>query len=186
MLLKQLIHLRLSYRLAFLSIRSSIFLVILISFLTGYSVTLTRADDYGCQVLLCLTNPGGPTQYGECVPPIERLWSDLRHFRGFPTCSGVGYSASSPVYDPYYCEPPAQLVSSPTHYHGSSGQNNDGDRVSYGEEVQCQTKLAEPLCKYLDHEQTCEWFTYRPPFVREKPHRIDLTIEGRGVQRIWY
>lgn len=44
------------------------------------------ASDYGCKVLLCLANPGGPTQYGECVPPINQLWYDLRKGRGFPTC----------------------------------------------------------------------------------------------------
>lgn len=29
-----------------------------------------HAQDWGCQVLLCLANPGGPTQYAECVGPI--------------------------------------------------------------------------------------------------------------------
>ncbi len=32
-----------------------------------------RAEEWGCQVILCLSNPGGPTQYGECRPPIEKL-----------------------------------------------------------------------------------------------------------------
>lgn len=45
-----------------------------------------RADDWGCQVILCLSNAGGPEQYGECVPPIERLWQALRHGEPFPTC----------------------------------------------------------------------------------------------------
>lgn len=45
-----------------------------------------RADDRGCQVILCLSNPGGPEQYGECVPPIEKLWAALRHGDPFPTC----------------------------------------------------------------------------------------------------
>ncbi|WP_028221018.1 hypothetical protein [Paraburkholderia oxyphila] len=54
---------------------------------------VARADDWGCQVLLCLSNPGGPEQYGACVPPIERLWSALRHGDPFPTCDfGAGGS----------------------------------------------------------------------------------------------
>ncbi|MDS0862197.1 hypothetical protein NUV25_31275 [Burkholderia pseudomultivorans] len=54
---------------------------------------VARADDWGCQVLLCLSNPGGPEQYGECVPPIEKLWSALRHGDPFPTCDfGAGGS----------------------------------------------------------------------------------------------
>lgn len=47
---------------------------------------VAHASTYGCQVLLCLANPGGPTQYSECVPPITRLWDDLDHLRPFPTC----------------------------------------------------------------------------------------------------
>lgn len=52
-----------------------------------------RADDWGCQVILCLSNPGGPEQYGECVPPIEKLWAALHHGDPFPTCDfGAGGS----------------------------------------------------------------------------------------------
>ncbi|RKE39499.1 hypothetical protein B0G76_5927 [Paraburkholderia sp. BL23I1N1] len=53
----------------------------------------SHADDWGCQVILCLSNPGGPEQYGECVPPIGRLWAALRHGDPFPTCDfGAGGS----------------------------------------------------------------------------------------------
>lgn len=41
-----------------------------------------RADDWGCQVILCLSNPGGPTQYAECRPPIEKLWRVLAKGHG--------------------------------------------------------------------------------------------------------
>lgn len=47
---------------------------------------VARADDWGCQVRLCLSNPGGPEQYTECVPPIERLWAALRDGDPVPTC----------------------------------------------------------------------------------------------------
>ena len=54
---------------------------------------VAHADDWGCQVLLCLANPGGPEQYSACVPPIGKLWSALRHGDPFPTCDfGVGGS----------------------------------------------------------------------------------------------
>ncbi|WP_425572695.1 hypothetical protein [Paraburkholderia heleia] len=57
--------------------------------LAGASISapsVAHADDWGCQVLLCLSNPGGPEQYSECVPPIEKLWSALRHGDPFPAC----------------------------------------------------------------------------------------------------
>lgn len=44
------------------------------------------ASDWGCQVLLCLSNPGGPTQYAACVPPITKLWDQLATGHAFPTC----------------------------------------------------------------------------------------------------
>ncbi|MBC8746040.1 hypothetical protein F6X42_05165 [Paraburkholderia sp. WC7.3b] len=54
---------------------------------------MARADDWGCQVLLCLSNPGGPEQYSACVPPIEKLWRALRHGDPFPICDfGAGGS----------------------------------------------------------------------------------------------
>ena len=48
----------------------------------------TSASDYGCQVLLCLSNPAGQTAVAQCVPPITQLWRDLAHVppRPFPTC----------------------------------------------------------------------------------------------------
>ncbi|MBU9576283.1 hypothetical protein [Burkholderia multivorans] len=59
--------------------------------------TLARADDWGCQVLLCLSNPGGPEQYGACVPPIEKLWTALRHGDPFPACDfSAGLASLSP------------------------------------------------------------------------------------------
>lgn len=46
---------------------------------------VAKSDDWGCQVMLCLSNPGGPEQYAECVRPIERLWAALRDGDSFPT-----------------------------------------------------------------------------------------------------
>lgn len=52
---------------------------------------VARADAWGCQVMLCLSNPGDPEQYAACEPPIERLWAALRHGDPFPTCDlGTG------------------------------------------------------------------------------------------------
>ena len=53
-----------------------------------------HAQDWGCQVLLCLANPGGPTQYAECVGPISRLGDALRRGQVFPTCRGASASTS--------------------------------------------------------------------------------------------
>ena len=65
------------------------------------SISVARADDWGCTVVLCLANPGGPTQYAACVPPVTRLWQHLKRGGAFPTCTGAGSSTSSVGYDPY-------------------------------------------------------------------------------------
>lgn len=69
--------------------------------IVGLSIGAARADDWGCTVLLCLANPGGPTQYAACVPPVTRLWSHLKRGGTFPTCSAAGQSTSPVGYDPY-------------------------------------------------------------------------------------
>ena len=56
------------------------------------------ANDLGCQVLLCLSNPGGATQYPACVPPMVKLWERLAFGGSFPGCSGGGV-AKTKVYD---------------------------------------------------------------------------------------
>jgi hypothetical protein len=48
--------------------------------------SVALADDWGCQVILCLSDPRGPEAEAACVPPIEQLWTALRHGDPFPTC----------------------------------------------------------------------------------------------------
>lgn len=66
---------------------------LLLALLTLTSIA-ARASDWGCEVLLCLSNPGGPTEYSQCRPPIERLWDHLKHGGGMPSCSMAGSSES--------------------------------------------------------------------------------------------
>ncbi len=49
-----------------------------------------RADDWGCQVLLCLSDPRGPTTERECRAPISKLRQQLAKGRAFPTCAMAG------------------------------------------------------------------------------------------------
>lgn len=49
-----------------------------------------QRSDWGCEVLLCLANPNGPTAVGECRPPIERLQQHLRRGGRFPVCTMAG------------------------------------------------------------------------------------------------
>ena len=74
------------------------------------------ASDYGCKVLLCLSNPAGPEAVSQCVPPIEQLWDDLRHHRGFPSCEMGGASSTNYGSNTWansgYCAPSLVLLDS--------------------------------------------------------------------------
>lgn len=50
------------------------------------SPVAAHADDWGCEVLLCLSNPKGPTAVSQCIPPIRKLWRSLARGHAFPTC----------------------------------------------------------------------------------------------------
>lgn len=43
--------------------------------------------DWGCEVLLCLSNPNGPKAVSQCEPPINRLYDELAHGHAFPSCT---------------------------------------------------------------------------------------------------
>lgn len=50
-----------------------------------------KADDWPCEALLCLSNPGGATQYSQCVPPMQELWQWLSQpGHSFPQCPSAG------------------------------------------------------------------------------------------------
>jgi hypothetical protein len=64
-------------------------------------------DNWGCTVFLCLANPQGPTAAAACVPPINKLWSELAKGHDFPSCD-TGSSSSSVQNQwasPSYCPP---------------------------------------------------------------------------------
>lgn len=49
----------------------------------------TQASMWGCEVLLCLSNPAGPMAVSQCVPPITKLYNALKKPKPdpFPTCA---------------------------------------------------------------------------------------------------
>ncbi|WP_429440833.1 hypothetical protein [Paraburkholderia sp. GAS33] len=74
--------------------RSSIFLAAIAATLLPSRFAL--ADDWGCQVVLCLADPRGPEAESACVPPIGKLWTALRHGDPFPTCNFNSSSTDLP------------------------------------------------------------------------------------------
>lgn len=149
---------------------------------------MARADDWGCQVLLCLSNPGGATEYTECRPPIQRLWKRLARGHSFPICSGVGFTATKPRYEPYYCDAGFRLIT------------RSGDRGR--DEVGCVSTepktVSTNMCRhdgnegvrghwhFEDGQRVCKAFVTQRPHVRDQPRYVDVTIDGVGRQRVWF
>ncbi|MEY9558877.1 hypothetical protein ABIA26_001218 [Sinorhizobium fredii] len=151
------------------------------------SDSIARADDWGCEVILCLSNPGGATQYAPCRPPIHRLWRELARGHAFPTCSSVGFRASRPRYEPYSCDEGFRLTTR------SSDRGNEASCVSTAPQTvsnsECHYERAgSAISSRWDHlggERQCRRYVTRRPKVRSKPHFVDVTIDGIGRQRVW-
>ncbi|PZM12894.1 hypothetical protein [Rhizobium tubonense] len=153
-----------------------------------------RADDWGCQVILCISNPGGPTQYAECRPPIEKLWDWLAKGHSFPTCSGVGFQSSRPHYEPYYCSADYRLSA------GYGPRGNDATCISTSPQAVSDSfcrqdrdgggenngSVMSPRWQNQNGRYQCIAYTVARPLVREKPRYIDVTIDGIGKQRVWF
>ncbi len=148
-----------------------------------------QASDWGCKVLLCLANPGSPTEYAECVKPINDLYSHLAKGGSFPTCSGAGFSSTKPRFERYECQPGYNLVQVPS-------------KTSHGAKATCQatafTELNGTQClnnkgfkaegEWFDvgGKRICGYYEQKKPLVRDRPHYVDVTIEGGGTKRVWY
>jgi hypothetical protein len=175
-----------------LSMREGFFRTVFAGFVatTLYSIheSKAHADDWGCQVILCLSNPGGPTEVAECRPPITRLWKHLAKGGSFPTCSGVGFSAARPGYEPYFCDVGFRLLA------------RAGDRR---QEVACVSSqpvaVSNEHCaawrdnakqtghwSWEDGRRVCKAILTVKPHLREQPHFVDVTIDGVGRQRVWF
>jgi hypothetical protein len=157
--------------------------VSLASFPLGFD-SKARADDWGCQVILCLSNPGGATQYAECRPPVEKLWRELAKGHSFPSCSGAGFQASEPKYEPYYCDAGYRL----TIRYGDHGQ--EASCVSTTPETvpdsECYLDRGSSGWSWNGSERQCQRYVSVQPHVRAQPHYVDVTIDGIGRQRVWY
>lgn len=130
--------------------------------LLGYAIFMgaacvslgTAAEDlWGCQVLLCLSNPNGPEAIRECQPPIERLWDHLQHGHPFPNCPEGG-GAYARLTSSYYDLCPAGTTALPsgqlaatalakrTIYYGIG----DGGNAAQQEYGGMQTRMPPKVC----------------------------------------
>ncbi|MEI1249848.1 hypothetical protein [Rhizobium aouanii] len=153
-----------------------------------------QANEWGCEVILCLSNPGGATQFAACRPPIQKLWRELAKGHSFPTCSGVGFTSSRPGYEPYYCETGYRLESDygprqreATCVSTSLQPVSDAYCPTVGESRRSSNgSVLSPRWQMLDGRRQCMGHPTARPKVRSQPHYVDVTIDGSATQRVWY
>lgn len=90
---------------------------------------VSHASDYGCTVLLCLSDPRGPRTESECRPPIDKLFRDLAKGRGFPSCAMAGSSSTGEGSFAKYVSKPFDVC--PTGLTPKSGYIAKGDPKDY-------------------------------------------------------
>lgn len=93
--------------------RSAFFAAVAMVVAAPLTSTAAKADTWGCEVLLCLSNPAGPMAVAQCVPPIKRLYRAIFKWKPdpFPTCAMAqgpnGRSWANVEYNNYYDSCPA-------------------------------------------------------------------------------
>ena len=114
----------------------------------------TEAEDlWGCQVLLCLSNPDGPEALSECRPPIERLHEHLRHGHPFPSCPSGGSAYARPTSS-YYDLCPAGTAELPEAQFGAAASATrvvyygigDGGNTIHRNYGGVQTEIPPKVC----------------------------------------
>lgn len=159
-----------------------------------YTISPVHAqdNDWGCQVLLCLTNPGGAAEFAERRPPIVRLWNQLSLGRAFPSCSGVDFTVVGPYHEPYSCDEDFSLISRKGHFHRDPVSCVSSSRLEV-EARHCDETGDEPInatssgvnWERISERIVCTAFISGPPNIRSKPNFVDVTIQGAG-QRFWF
>lgn len=125
-------------------------------------------------------------QYAACVPPIAQLYDVLRSGGSIPTCTGVGFSSSTPRFEPYRCEDGSLL----TRIEGETGSDSLTCRSVARQEVRldkCRGSEASETARLVHSggKAACMDYTHTRPEVREQPNYVDVTIDGL-TQRIWF
>jgi len=180
--------------------------LIWLSGLLSLSAPSAMADDYGCTVLLCLSNPNGPKAVSECVSPIDRLYNDLRKGRPFPHCdlaSTSDHKSAAVTGRNYFDDCPAGTSALPAGEFALNVQSNQiyqgigsgSDGYGGGSQKICvaqpagQTTMGIPATDGSSDVQTVPVAIYRQIVTLNPagtPNYIDVMIDGKRYTRVRY
>lgn len=155
-------------------------------------------------MLLCLSNPGGPLEFAQCRPPIQRLYRHLARGGGFPSCAMAGSAAAGgswaePVHEPY--DPcPAGLAPAPAGQAVAQDAAAGRLRVDVSKAMDwrrdqpepgpraCVAGLVERLVERTSDDRERMVFVYEQVtwLEAQPPRAIDVHIAGRLYRRVRY
>lgn len=152
-----------------------------------------KADNWACEVALCISNPAGPMAVSECVPPIQKLYRHLARGHSFPLCkSADGYVNFTRYGKEYYDNCPAgtKTVYRTDNDRGIRRQKLcetftpikggyypiGGDRDGYNDGYEI---------RIVDGKRIYGKVERKLPPRREKPSYLEYVVQGK-TSRIWW
>ncbi|MER9335285.1 hypothetical protein NKJ06_15005 [Mesorhizobium sp. M0293] len=158
--------------------------------LSVLSAAPARADDFGCEVLLCILNPQGWASVGECVPPVERAFRMVAHGEPWPQCPEAG-SSGRIGYEKFKPCPDGTIAVSPE-TESSGSDNSSRSQTVYKPDSNgafCAARNATNASWATNPRGS--GYGARPTSAvtrreqRTEPNYLDLTTTD-GKQRFWF
>lgn len=159
--------------------------VVAISFVLAPSI---YASKWGCECMLCMSNPGGAKQFKECQPPIRKLEAHLARGGRFPQCKESeenGYRTTN-GYQPFYtCEE-------------AYGEDYKLAEITEEGEFQTTRQVCRKLLGYRKQtvcddetmqcrEEEVPYYDTKDRQRRHKPNYVQLVKpDGTKSERVWY
>lgn len=163
---------------------------LLLAVISGLWVSTLNADDWGCKCIICLSNPGGATEFEECKPPIEKLIEHLHKGGDFPDCESAEESGMN-VKQGY-----ERVYESCVEGYGSGWENAWSDEGHRRKEY-CRKFLRFGYAKRCRggegsgdgcRKRRVAIYDEKPLKRREEPFFIELSFSDGAMnsQRFWY
>ena len=137
------------------------------------------ASEFGCKVMLCMSSPGGPRQYEECRPVIDKLHRMLHKGKPYPVCTesqseGVKMNYGYQSWEA--CEPGYEQATMESSQ-GPGGRQTVVCRKlrGYSEEIIDGRTEKVPVYDYYDAK------------LKAEPHYVEVVLNGEPQgERMYY
>lgn len=156
-------------------------------------ISPAKADTWGCEVALCMSNPAGPMAVSECIPPIKKLFRHLARGHSFPSCESADSHVNFTSYgkENYEdCPSGAKTVYRSKGNQGSATQRfcetftpvKDGRRFIEWDRDVDGTRYEVHV---VDGKRVHGKVEFKEPPRRSKPYYLEYVVQGK-TSRLWW